>query len=102
MNGDLMSAENVTASLWVDVTPLGGAVKRTACLQTRLRRDDESEGGESSNSTSTSSTHAGDDASSSTSDTGGDSTSDDNGSDDDENSGAGSRSMPQVAFCLVL
>jgi len=95
LSGDLLSAGNVTAQLWLDITPLGGEVERTACVQTRLRRDDESEGGDGSGN-STSSAGTADDDASSTSDSG---DSDSNESDDAENSG--SSGMPQAAFSLA-
>jgi hypothetical protein len=41
MGEDLLSANNVTAQLWVDVTLPEGQEVRTECYQTRLRRVDE-------------------------------------------------------------
>ena len=92
MGKAVLSAKNVTAQLWVEVHPVNGPIKRTACVQTQLRRDEESGGGESNSTSST-----GADASSGS----GNSTSNDNGSDgaSDEESGAG---VPQVTFSLVM
>jgi hypothetical protein len=52
MGEDLLSANNVTAQLWVDVTLPEGQEVRTECYQTRLRRVDEGDD-ESDSSSST-------------------------------------------------
>jgi hypothetical protein len=78
----LLYAKNVTAQLWLDITPAHGQTERTACVQTRLRGDDES--GRGSNSTSS---------------TGAGASSGSGHSTNDEKSGA---SVPRVAFGLVM
>ena len=62
----LLSANNITAQLWVDITPVGEPVERTSCFQTRLRSDDENAG--ESNSTSSPGADVSSDNSNSTSD----------------------------------